>query len=159
MDSISPSSIRSQVMATPNFGGEQAASVAASVEQWALEDHQHQECLKTSPHPILPAIGLRHPPKFNHHSHRRSFRCAIDLALLYLRESINANGNAHRWLSTWLRKSMGLHLNLHRSGDEDWECAQAITRFCVHNVSLPGADHHRCSRHQQGTSYARFGPV
>ena len=54
---------------------------------------------------------------------------------------------------------MGLHLHLHPHGNENWEYAQGITKFCVHNVSLLGVDHHRCSRHQQGADFARYGPI
>ena len=54
---------------------------------------------------------------------------------------------------------MGLHLHLNRNGHENWEYAQATDKFRGHNVTPSGADHHRCSRHQQGADYARYGPI
>ena len=50
-------------MASPRFGGEQADSVSASVEQWRLLESQQQQCLKTSSDPVLPTTGFDRPPR------------------------------------------------------------------------------------------------
>ena len=157
MDPFSQSLKRYQVLVSPNFGGEHADSVPASAKQWELQDHQHRMCLKISPHPILPAIRCHCPPE--------PITTAIDdpsngqlVSPHYiLVKSLNSNPNTHQWLSIWLRKNIGLHIHLQSSGNETWEYAQAITKFCRHNVSIPGADHHHCLTHRQGANYARFG--
>ena len=103
MVSISPLSKQYQVIASPNCSGEQADRCqrvlsngdcrTISTEnawKWGLQDHQHRECLKISPHAILPAIGFHRPPESNHHSYRRSFQWAVCLTLLYSRETFKS---------------------------------------------------------------------
>ena len=107
MGSISPSSKQYQVMASPNFSGEQADSVSAGVEQWGLQDYQHQECFRISPHNILPAIGFYRPPLSNQHSHRRSFRWAIRLTSLHLREAIKSEPESEPMAFDMAKKEHG----------------------------------------------------
>ena len=116
-------------------------------------------CLNISPHPILPAIRCHCPPE--------PITTAIDdpsngqlVSPHYiLVKSLNPNPNTYQWLLIWLRKNMGLHIQLQSSGNEAWEYAQAITKFCRHNVSIPSADHQHCLTHRQGAEYARFWSI